>query len=422
MNCIVGIPFSQTMPRTNQAAPVFRGHEGAVGEGTEETTSRLASIDFIRIGMWCIWLVCRMLCETNAGENNRVLTLIGYGCILVLFFFEIVKRYRYSILELFILFVTLPLLWIQAIYLDSFGLAQIGSFLFLFRRDDYTDIAKASFLTVLCVLVGVIALVQVGVIQDYVIQETAGRAARGSFGFLWPSRSQTYMLLLLCLYVAYRKSESSSLVIFIIVAASLIMCLTTDARYPALMTVLVALAAVKLKSSSDYSLDKLRSSAPLLVAIIVLCTIASFVLPLLYSQHVGFAIGLNEMLSGRLSRSYLAMECRELTLFGSYLSAHQSDGFAINYFFGYFDCAYLNIFYSYGIVPSVLYLYLIAIMLVRLAESGHLYLLIAVMACVITSLFYSQMFMNMQYATPLLLACCVLSFSRKRHLKRGRHA
>lgn len=378
-----------------------------------------------QIALWAVWLICTVLKETNLAISFTVLTGCCYTVLFLMVILELSSGYRYNKRELAALLIAIPLLWMQGLNLGNTGFAQLFTLIFVFRKIDMTEIAKVSLLVLGLTIVTIAALSVIGVIPDTYIQQADGyyaRQERGSFGFAWPSRIQTYVLIMLCLYMVYSRERIKVISIVFFCALSLSIGLITDARLPMYLTFLLAALCLLLKIMPNFSLKKGKVRRIGLSASFILAAAVSILLPMAYSFDPIRFVDLNHLLTGRLYLSAIAMDTRDLTLFGSALSASQ--GSADNYtaLYGYFDCGYLNFLYSYGIVPSLFFVVMLSIAAWQITINNDKYCGIGLLMMAVLSMFYSHVFMNPSYGLLLFLAGSVFDFpksdavvSRKKH-------
>lgn len=360
----------------------------------------------IQIFLLVVWLVCSILKEANIAVSTSVLTSCCYVAVFFLFVYELTGNYRYNKLEILALCVFIPVLWFQGFYLGNTGFAQLFSLIFIFRNVDKTSLFRVVFYVMAVTVFAVAALSLAGIIPDVYVQEVGGnhsRQARGSFGFSWPSRIQTYLLILLCLYMAYKEEHYKVAGVIALSIAAIIIGGVTDAKLPLYLTLVVAALCLFMKLRPGFSFSKRKAIGGLVALSFLIAVGLSFALPVLYSLDSPSMESLNQLLTGRLYLSAIAIDSREITLFGTVLYANQGTTAGELLRYGYFDCGYLNFLYAFGVIPGLVFLTSLTKGISKTVSNNECFSALALFTIAVLSMFYSHALMTPSYGIVLLL-------------------
>lgn len=383
---------------------------------TDGNDGQSAAVGRAQIVLWIIWLICAILKEANIAAIYSALTSCCYVAVFFMFVCELTGNYRYNKFEVLVLFILIPILWLQGLYLGNTGFAQLFSFIFLFRKTKKAKLFKASFFVMLFTVLVVAGLSLIGTIPDAYVQEISGnhaRQARGSFGFRWPSRIQTYLLIMLCLYMIYKGEQVRIISIIVLCLIAVFVESTTDAMFPLCLMLAVAAVCLVLKLRPTFSFSRRKVIGTLFVLSFLIAAAISVALPMFYYVNPVDMESLNQLLTGRLYLSSIAINSRDLALFGTVLSANQGTTAGELLSYGYFDCGYLNFLYTYGFVPSIFFAICLTKAASRIVRRNERFAALALLAIAVLSMFYSHALMNPSYGIVLFLAGNIFNHSNK---------
>lgn len=284
--------------------------------------------------------------------------------------------------------------FISAYVAGATSLLQVAIAIYFGRNVDLKSICRVSFYTILVGFCSVILLVFAGFIDENVV--LVGDRTRSSLGFAWPSRPQNYVLTIVMLYMVLygRKAKMSHyLALFFLAFVVYLYC---DSRAPFFLTVLCIVLGLRLRGGAVSF--RHESVFGLLVGYcFVIGLLFTFALAYFYDSSNPVWHQANTLLSGRLEYSHSATHNYPLTLFGSPDFGSQNDAF----FSSYLDTAYLNLLYTYGLAPTVIYMLGLTAIAKRSVREKNVFLASVMVVCAIHAVTEAQLLM-LQY-TPFLI-------------------
>lgn len=221
------------------------------------------------------------------------------------------------------------------------------------KEIDIRLVLKSLLVVIFGTFVFIIVLSKLGFLDAGDLSESMGGGVRirSSLGFVWPSRAPNYFLTIIILVIltcANMKFRSRILLAFVLLVFNVIVFAITDSRAPFLLSLIAIVGYISLgKVKITASLRVSRCMAT--VFIVSLCGL--LIATVFFNEKNELFVHLNALLSGRLRYSNIGIENYRLTLFGSSL-VNTGDPLV----HGYFDSGYLRMFYTWGVIPSVLFL------------------------------------------------------------------
>lgn len=348
--------------------------------------------------VWIFILIYLMLSETKLLQDlSNYNGIVTFFSILVCTFIEFLGKYKYSKTE--ILFICFDVvLFLQSIFLTDISiLATIFFYLFILRKTEKKIFVRTTLHTMLTLVLVIAVLSVLNIIPDTYVRLN-GRELRRSFGFLWPSRLQTYLMVIILLWIngGYKRSTHIKGLILLDILA-IYFYKITDTNYPFYLSI-----AVSALSIVWVLINKHIKNADLLAYLfVVISPLIPFLLSVIYSTSSQWLVKLNNLLTGRLYYSFLAIKNRPLHFFNYESILRQSAETSSKY--GYFDSGYLNLLYNYGI-----YLYIAVDLIMILAVSKAIkkkdsQIIITIVFIIMYSLWYGQILTLLHYSAPVLL-------------------
>lgn len=362
------------------------------------------------ICVWVLILVYLMLSETKAFEflsnYNGIVTFLS---VIICTFVEVLKGYKYSKEEtLFVLLVAL--LFLQSVFLTNISIpAEIFFYLFILRKTDKKQLTRTTVYTILTVIVAAAILSSLKIIPD-VSATINGRKLRTSLGFLYPSRPQTYLMVVIFLWINaeyQRKKHIKGLILIVIL--SVFCFITTDAKYPFIIGIMASIFSV-VSVLSPYHVKKRELSV---YCFALFAPIVPFILSVIYRSNIPWLVKLDNLLTGRLYYSLIAIRNRSLHFFNYLPSVSQSQ--ETSRIYGYLDSGYLNVLYNFGIYLYIIFVLIMLIAACNTIKKKDYQMMITIVFTIVYSLWYGQVITLLQYSVPIIL--CTYCFPWK-HVRR----
>lgn len=283
-------------------------------------------------------------------------------------------------------------------------------FVFAARKIPFRHIACFSAVVLLIFLGLVILSSQIGVVQDYILDDGHGRI-RHYLGFRYALYPSTVIMNISMLVIYVRKKAILWFEVLLLLLINVWVFVMTGSRLSFILSLMILAIGSFLKLWPYFMVRKKKIKYILSLCFIVLA-IGSLVVSLKYDPEVGFQKKINSVLSGRLKHQKKAMNEYGFSLFGQDV---EMNGNGLNaegelsfdpdeeeYF--YIDNNYVAWYVSNGVVFFVLMLVICTAMAIRSVgydKYGYLILILALMSvfCVI-----QDTFLSLHYNTFLLAA------------------
>lgn len=363
---------------------------------------------------WVIILVYLMLSETVAFrflENYNGIAI--FASMIICMILELIKKYRYTRCEVAFCLIIF-LMTIQSIIWGKFAvMASIFFYIFIFRKMDMKQFVRTTIYVMLTVVLTVALLSHFGMIADVIIAETYARRSRASLGFLYPSRIQTYLMVIVMLWVNADFSPKIYRLGLILIDIFSVYCFfVTDAKYPFIISTLVSLLSFYYSSGRKNKTIRFKE---LIYIFVLLSPSIPFILSAFYNSAIRWMFILDTILTGRLFYSSIGLKNRVLHLFNLQPGLDQQS--LNSYVYGYFDSGYLNVLYNYGV-----YLYIIIVIFFFISarsavKKRNRQLLITIIFSILYSLWYGQELTLLQYAAPFMLCTFCVPWKHFDHFK-----
>ncbi|WP_297963009.1 hypothetical protein [uncultured Anaerovibrio sp.] len=360
--------------------------------------------------IWIFILVYLMLSETAVLEVlSNYNGYVTFATILVCTLFEVINNYSYSKTE-FMFAVFVIVLFFQGVFLGHISImAEIFFYLFVLRKVNKKQLVRTTLYTIIVVLFFVVVLCACQIIPDTIVL-IDGRL-RFSLGFLYPSKLQTYLMLVIFLWINAGFSRKNHIKGLVLLNLIVITCfLFTDAKYPFYISLMVSILSVL----SILVPCRIKKGELILYLFAMLVPLMPAVLSFIYNPNIRFLVKLNELLTGRLSLSLAAISYRTLFFFNYAPNISVQQG--TEGIYGYLDSGYLYVMYNYGI-----YLFIAVVLLVLIAIYGAMkkkddQFIIIIVGTIVYSMWYGHVITYLQYSIPILL--CTFYIPWKRRVRR----
>lgn len=346
---------------------------------------------------WLFVLCYLILSETIIfNELSNYNGLVTFGAMGVCFVIELLGGYQYSKREVVFIFIIL-MSFLQSALLEHISIvSEILFFLFILRKVDRIQLVRITIYTIIIAVFSVVVLSALRIIPSEIF--LVSNRIRFSFGFTYPSKVQTYLMLIIFLWInSGFKGHIHIIGLLFLDIISTFVFLFTDTNYPFYIGIMASIFSIIIKVS-PYKIINIELpvfiysvTAPILPAL----------LSISYSLNDSLIFKLDELLSGRLYYSYIAMMYRSLCFF-NYNPMISTDDFTKN-IYGFFDSGYLYIMYNYG-----LYLYGIMIVVLLIAVRNAIkvrdsQMLITFVFTIFYSMWYGHVITYLQYSIPVIL-------------------
>ena len=231
---------------------------------------------------------------------------------------------------------------------------------------DYWAICKTGFLVTSISILIVVLLAVLGIIDTYVSLTSETSVAifsveqRNSFGFLHVNYFGMFVAIILFCRLNMTRYAFSIREMFVWVIVALFCFAVVNTKTVSLL-IFVALAV-------HFLLQHISNRAFCIVCVVLVtaCLVAGFTLPRVYDSSSQFLIFLNDVLTGRLALAQSFLRDYSVGLFGqnldlvSTIEARQS-GISAHVL----DNAYIHLLLHYGLIPTILILFMFGYLLHR---------------------------------------------------------
>lgn len=351
----------------------------------------------VLIFSWLFVLCYLILSETIIFEElSNYNGFVTFGVMGICFVIELIRGEQYSKREIaFVLIFIISFL--QSALLEHISiLSEILFFLFILRNVDRIQLIRITMYAIMIAIFCLVGLSALDIIPSEIF--IVSERVRFSFGFTYPSKVQTYLMLIIFLWINSKFKRTTHIIGLLFVnIISMVIFLFTDTNYPFYIGITVSMFSIVIKLSPckitniEFPMYIYSITAPILPALLAVS----------YSLNDSLIFKLDELLSGRLYYSYIAMMYRSIYFF-NYNTMISTDDFTKN-IYGFFDSGYLYILYNYG-----LYLYCIMIVIILIAIRNAIkvrdsQMLITFVFTILYSMWYGHVITYLQYSIPVIL-------------------
>lgn len=182
---------------------------------------------------------------------------------------------------------------------------------------------------------------------------TRGSDLRYSMGYIYPLELMSHFLFIVLMYIFLRQEKFNTNDFLYINAINILLFKITDARTSFLLVLFVTLSTLII---TKYKLNKLVSKINIymVISFVLLCSLGSFLLALLYTPESELMLFLDKLLSGRLELGHNAIASYGITLFGQKIEwvgfGAQVDPNTVRTIYNFVDCSYLKNAFDMGIL------------------------------------------------------------------------
>lgn len=359
------------------------------------------------------FLQTSMYTEFLSGNLLRYTSFIWLGLVLFKIFF--MDRQALGGLLCNVFFVGLLVLtWRTS---QNMELLAMGIFILGARDVEFRKIIKLYLIIGIAILAFIVVSSMTGVIRNLIYHRGQGSVARQSFGVVYPTDLAAHVLYIALAYTYLKFSKLSYPFYLTLFLLSIVVIKITDARLDALALLLI-IPIVMIGQRARKNKVTSGIIASLFWTIPIVSAYVTIILNVFYTQLNPILSNLDEILSGRLSLGYKAVNDYGFRTFGQYIPQHGWGGLSgfkmaasnqQRYFF--IDSSFLRIPIMYGVIAGIL---VIMIMTVIAWRSTHyeLYTLASILVVVAVSSMVEQRLTDISY-DPFLIALLAVQHNVK---------
>ena len=255
-------------------------------------------------------------------------------------------------------------------------------------------IIKAWLIPTVIVFVGLVILAILEKIPNWAYERNEFKL-RYSIGYSYPTPAASFFMFITLAYVYLKKTNITYFELALMSIAATLVYSLTDSRTGWILTMLIIVGALifkLLKNKIDISKFLSRKSVMFILCLIpLMCILISLLLTYLYAQNVPFAISLNNALSGRLQLQMQAFNNYSQTLFGQSIRWQGWGGYGYvvspeDFVYNYIDNAWILMLFDYGIINTILYIFLLSISIYSIVKQKDFWLLFAIIFFILDTL------------------------------------
>lgn len=305
-----------------------------------------------------------------------ILNKLVLGIVFFIFCFKgLMDKYSYKEWYfLLILFILLVISWIKS----GENYLLILFFPVAFSKNlDIKKFVKIYFCVSLVMILLIVCLSLMNIIPNYVYLR--GLNIRQSFGIIYPTDFAAYVFYLSCGYVYIRNNKFNYIDGIITFLISYIVYLKTDARLNFICTIIVIVLGFLIKFNSFKFITRRNKSLFLILPSLFIVITTFF-----YNPDNNLFKLLNNLLSDRLFIVQRIFRDYGISLFGNKVyqnglggDAGQNFNFLINQY-SYIDSAYLRMILMYGIVLSVVILFVLSCEMIKIDDDFLMIILVVI--------------------------------------------
>ena len=257
-------------------------------------------------------------------------------------------------------------------------------------------------------VVGVFLLSLVGMVPN--LQYNRAGVIRNSFGFIYPTdfASHCFYLFLAISYLLKEKFIWTRSLFGVLLSAFIIKY--CDARLNALSILLATVIFIYFYYSKG---KKLKIFALLPYSVVVFASVVTY-LSYKFSWSDPFLVSINKLITGRLALGRKAFDTFEVHLFGTrnvqFIGSGGKTESVIGY--NYVDSSYVQMLFTYGIVPVVLLIVIYVVASRKQYKDGQ-YLLVAILSLIAFNCMIEAFWFVPTYNIFMFLLFTTNTFSKK---------
>lgn len=282
-------------------------------------------------------------------------------------------------------------------------------FLFVFagKNADLRKLAKITLVVVTTITVVSILACYAGLVPNFMLQETADRAARSAMGFKHPNRLAERIAEICIAYWYLNSAEHRWRVVVLNSLVFLFVGFVADSRGSCVVFIALILVTLIYPHLTRYPRFSTVASFILIIGIVMF----SFYCMVAYSPDNAIMAELNNMLSGRLSLMHQSYEYAGLTLFGAdftyapVVGTHYLYGTEVRFSV---DNSYGRILLNNGIATTALLFILITAVFLRFIKERRFTLALLGLTVILAFGFVENFMLDIQYNYFMFLAADVL--------------
>lgn len=230
-------------------------------------------------------------------------------------------------------------------------------------------------------LLGTIALSQVGIIEDHIFSATT--RARHGLGFDWATTAAIIYFFFMLQYIYLRREKMKWFEFLILEAVNYILYHLTDSRMAFLAgTLSILLFAIVTLAKSRWKISQRLGYLFCILPVVI--SVFAILLHVFYNENNALFVKLNSLLSDRLQLGFNAVQTYGITLWGQQITWGGFDVNESTVGYNYVDCSYMQLLLEFGIVFLILVLAIYTYMIYRAIKVKDYYL---VWICVLILIF-----------------------------------
>lgn len=300
-------------------------------------------------------------------------------------------------------------------------LFSIAVFLCSFDKDDFENLAKTSFYSLLFGLSLVITLSLFGAIQDLVVSRY--NIVRRTLGFHSATQPQAIIMFIILLNTYIHKTKIKISTLFFELLLVCFIYDLTNSRVGFYLSMLIITITLIIKiihfinqklNKEDKILNIFHNKFIKIVVLLIpiLITILFGILVYLYKFDLSFIDKLNELLSGRIEFTYNAFKNHKITLFGSNINWMSENGSYI----GVDNAAYHYLF-TYGIVGFIISVAIYTGLLYVSLKAKNYWLLMCILICLLDG-FIEPYLLDIKYSVYIfMISTYLVGWNKRKELK-----
>lgn len=299
----------------------------------------------------------------------------------------------------------------------------LAAFIWGARRIDYGDVLLETVTIIASMTLIVIMLSQVGILKDNVWPSSRFPSGRHGLGFLYVTDVTHFWLNITCAYLLLRRRHVTIPEILAFLAVNLGLFLATGSRNSTILAMALCLMEIVFKMAHVYPFWGRKVLGVIAMALVIAVPIFSVVLPVAYTQDIGWMTVLNKFMTGRLALQQHSLMTYPVTLFGQPLSltgaAVGRDGVPVvpsgDVDYAVVDNSVNNTLLYYGAIPLFIMLAVVFIVAWWAWRTRDGLLSLVLIAMLVHALFDPQLF-QLQFDVLLVVPAYALSARQKRSL------
>lgn len=335
--------------------------------------------------------------ETSIEIVSKATRIIRYSCYILFIVYNIInflkdKKISWNALIFFTVAVLI------ALSARNNEILFIALLLYTVKDLNYRKIIKIGFYIYSISFLFTIIFSLLGIIPDWTYKR--GEIIRHSLGFYYATSTISVFLLIVLMYFYIRKSNFNYLELIAIETINVFLYKYTDGRLGFILITIILLFMIisKMKMLRRIFLSnkflKILKKVSYILPILLLVLMIFFIIA--YANNLNFAKNINEILSQRLKWSHNAFQKYPIKLFGTDIEwvGHGGQGYVSfeQKAYNYVDSSYIKIIFDYGIIGSIIIMYMYTKALINSLNKKDYYLYCTLIFILIWSFIEPYMF------------------------------